>query len=126
LPTTLVAHTGHRIDFAALAGKSVAVLGAGASALDAAGTALEAGAAQVHLFVRRDDLIVQGPGGFPPGSLGARENFHRRTDADPLEAQGRRRPQRTQLHSRVGAAGRRIPRLPHSPRVAVAGRSGAR
>lgn len=59
----------------------MAVPGAGASALDAAGTALEAGAAEVHLFVRRDDLIVQGQGGFPPG-LGARENFHRRTDAD--------------------------------------------
>lgn len=82
LPAELVAHTGNVIDFAALDGKRVAVLGAGASALDAAGTALEAGAEQVHLFVRRDDLIVQGPGGFPPGSLGARENFHRRSDAD--------------------------------------------
>lgn len=82
LPAALVAHTGHRIDFAALVGKRVAVLGGGASALDAAGTALEAGAAEVHLFVRRDDLIVQGPGGFPPGSLGARENFHRLSDAD--------------------------------------------
>lgn len=82
LPSTLAAHTGDRIDFAALAGRRVAVLGGGASALDAAGTALEAGAAEVHLFVRRPDLIVQGPGGFPPGNLGARENFHRRPDAD--------------------------------------------
>lgn len=82
LPASLAAHTGDPIDFGALAGKRVAVLGGGAAALDAAGTALEAGATQVHLFVRRDDLIVQGPGGFPPGNLGARENFHRRSDAD--------------------------------------------
>lgn len=82
LPASLAAHTGDPIDFGALAGRRVAVLGAGAAALDAAGTALEAGATQVHLFVRRDDLIVQGPGGFPPGNLGARENFHRRSDAD--------------------------------------------
>ncbi len=82
LPASLVAHTGHRIDFATLAGRRVAVVGAGASALDAAGSALEAGADEVHVFVRRDDLIVQAPGGFPPGSLGARENFHRRSDAD--------------------------------------------
>jgi cation diffusion facilitator CzcD-associated flavoprotein CzcO len=82
LPADLLAHTADAIDFGALAGRRVAVVGAGASALDAAGVALEAGADQVHLFVRRDELIVQGPGGFPPGSLGTRENFHRRSDAD--------------------------------------------
>ncbi|MBM7517533.1 SidA/IucD/PvdA family monooxygenase [Nocardioides nitrophenolicus] len=81
LPRTLWAHTGDDIDFAALRGRRVAVVGAGASALDAVGTALEAGAAEVHLFTRRSELIVQG-GGFPPGNLGARENFHRRSDAD--------------------------------------------
>lgn len=50
------AHTCEDIDFAALAGKRVAVLGAGASAFDNAGTALEAGAGRVTVCSRRDDL----------------------------------------------------------------------
>ena len=41
------------IDFAALRGKVVGVLGAGASALDNAAVALEHGASRVHLFCRR-------------------------------------------------------------------------
>lgn len=81
LPATLVAHTGDPIDFAALAGRSVAVVGAGASAFDAAGVALEAGA-EVHLFTRRPELLIQGRGGFGPQRLGARNNYHRRPDAD--------------------------------------------
>jgi len=52
------AHTGHAIDFAALAGKTVAVIGAAASAFDAAAVALESGAAAVHLFARRDRLAA--------------------------------------------------------------------
>ncbi|KAA0999689.1 NAD(P)/FAD-dependent oxidoreductase [Paraburkholderia panacisoli] len=58
LPASLVAHTSQAIDFAALRGKSVAVLGGAASAFDAAATALEAGAANVHLFVRRATLAA--------------------------------------------------------------------
>lgn len=54
----LAAHTGHAIDFAALAGKTVAVIGAAASAFDAAAVALESGAAAVHLFARRDRLAA--------------------------------------------------------------------
>ncbi|MFK4443049.1 cation diffusion facilitator CzcD-associated flavoprotein CzcO [Caballeronia udeis] len=54
LPRTLYAHTSEAIDFKALRDKTVAVIGGAASAFDAAATALEAGAAQVHLFVRRD------------------------------------------------------------------------
>ena len=54
LPTHLRAHAADDIDFASLKGKTVAVLGAGASALDNAATALEAGAAAVHLYCRRD------------------------------------------------------------------------
>jgi cation diffusion facilitator CzcD-associated flavoprotein CzcO len=50
-----VFHSADAIDFAALAGKRVGVLGAGASAFDNAGTALEAGA-QVVLFARRPVL----------------------------------------------------------------------
>lgn len=82
LPAHLAAHTADRIDFTALAGRRVAVVGAGASALDAAASALEAGAAEAHLFTRRDQLLVQGPAGYGPQSLGARENYHRLSDAD--------------------------------------------
>jgi len=57
LPRRLYAHTRWNIDFEALRGKRVAVLGAGASAFDNASTALETGAAQVSLFFRRKDLV---------------------------------------------------------------------
>jgi cation diffusion facilitator CzcD-associated flavoprotein CzcO len=53
LPRHLRAGTADPIDFAALRGKRVAVLGAGASAFDNAATALEAGAASVDLYCRR-------------------------------------------------------------------------
>jgi len=56
LPRNLWAHTTESIDFARLAGKRVAVIGAGASAFDNAATALEAGAAGVDLFFRRLEL----------------------------------------------------------------------
>jgi hypothetical protein len=52
LPRKFYAHTADQIDFAALAGEAVAVVGAGASAFDNAAMALEAGAASVDLFVR--------------------------------------------------------------------------
>jgi len=57
LPKRLYAHTREDIAFAALAGKRVAVLGAGASALDNAATALEAGAREVVLCFRRPSLV---------------------------------------------------------------------
>ena len=60
LPAHLRAHTADPIDFAALRGKRVAVLGAGASAFDNAATALEAGAVDVSLFCRRvEPQVVQ-------------------------------------------------------------------
>lgn len=74
LPRSLWAHTADAIDFAALAGKAVAVLGGAASAFDAAGVALEAGAASVHLFVRRPALAslpVNRVRGYP----GAYDNY---------------------------------------------------
>lgn len=52
----LWAHTSDDIDFAALAGKRVGVVGAGASAMDNAATALEHGAGRVDLFIRRPDI----------------------------------------------------------------------
>lgn len=56
LPKRFRARAADEIDFAALAGKTVAVLGAGASAADNAATALEHGAVAVHMFVRREKL----------------------------------------------------------------------
>lgn len=56
LPRHLWAHTADAIDFAALRGKRVGVIGAGASAMDNAATALEAGCASLDLFVRRPAL----------------------------------------------------------------------
>lgn len=52
----LIAHSGDPIDFDALRGKRVAVLGGGASAFDNAASALEAGAASVALHIRRPCL----------------------------------------------------------------------
>jgi cation diffusion facilitator CzcD-associated flavoprotein CzcO len=51
-----VFHSSDPIDFNALRGKRVAVLGAGSSAFDNAGTALEAGAASVTMYARRPHL----------------------------------------------------------------------
>ncbi|MGY6647119.1 MAG: FAD/NAD(P)-binding protein [Salinarimonas sp.] len=61
LPARFRAHTADEIDFDALSGKVVAVLGAGASSLDNAATALEAGAQSVHLFCRRASPQVVQP-----------------------------------------------------------------
>src|SRR6218665_1833511 len=56
LPRELWAHTHDAIDFEALRGKRLGVLGAGASAFDNASVALERGAGEVHLFYRRKTL----------------------------------------------------------------------
>jgi cation diffusion facilitator CzcD-associated flavoprotein CzcO len=61
LPRHVWAHTSEAIDFAALAGRRVAVVGAGASAFDNAATALESGAACVDVFVRRAALPTVNP-----------------------------------------------------------------
>lgn len=53
LPKAVWAHTTEMIDFSALAGKRVAVVGVGASAMDNAATALESGASEVRLLARR-------------------------------------------------------------------------
>ena len=56
LTRTHYAHTRDEIDFESLKGKTIGVLGAGASAFDNASVALEMGAKTVHLFYRREDL----------------------------------------------------------------------
>ncbi len=61
LPGRLYAHTRDAIDFQALGGKRIAVLGAGASGFDNAATALEQGAREVHLFFRRPQLVNVNP-----------------------------------------------------------------
>lgn len=52
----LYASTSGAVDFDSLRGKRLGVMGAGASAFDNAGTALEAGAERVDLFYRRKQL----------------------------------------------------------------------
>jgi FAD-dependent urate hydroxylase len=74
LPKHLYAHTQDPIDFAALRGKQVAVIGGAASAFDAAAVALEAGAGSVDLFARRPQLAsvpVARTRGYP----GAYDNY---------------------------------------------------
>jgi cation diffusion facilitator CzcD-associated flavoprotein CzcO len=61
LPKARYAHTAEAIDFAALAGRQVAVIGGGASAFDNAATALEAGAESVDMLVRRPELPKVNP-----------------------------------------------------------------
>ena len=56
LPRQLYAHTSEPIDYAALAGKRIGILGGGASAFDNANWALGLGAAAVELFIRRRNL----------------------------------------------------------------------
>jgi FAD-dependent urate hydroxylase len=63
------AHGSDAIDFAALRGKTVGVIGAGASAADNAAEALEAGALRVAMLMRRTDVprINRGMGIGSPG-----------------------------------------------------------
>jgi cation diffusion facilitator CzcD-associated flavoprotein CzcO len=56
VPARLYPHTNDIIDFQALAGKRIGVLGASASGFDVACTALEAGAHSARLFCRANDL----------------------------------------------------------------------
>jgi FAD-dependent urate hydroxylase len=69
LPRELAAHSSDDIDFMALRGKTVGVIGAGASAVDQAAEALEAGAARVAMLVRRADVprVNKGMGIGSPG-----------------------------------------------------------
>ncbi len=56
LPASLYAHTSGPVDFAALKGKRIGILGGGASSFDNAQHALNAGIAEAHVFVRRKQL----------------------------------------------------------------------
>ena len=61
LPRDRYAHTAEPIDFPSLAGKAIAVIGAGASAFDNAAMAVEHGAAKVELLARRERLPTVNP-----------------------------------------------------------------
>jgi cation diffusion facilitator CzcD-associated flavoprotein CzcO len=69
LPRHLRAHSSDDTDYSALHGLRVGVVGAGASAMDSAGTALEHGAASVDLLIRRADIprINKSKGAGNPG-----------------------------------------------------------
>jgi cation diffusion facilitator CzcD-associated flavoprotein CzcO len=69
VPRARWVHSSDPFDHAQLQGRCVGVVGAGASAMDSAATALEAGAAAVHLLVRRADIprINKGKGAGHPG-----------------------------------------------------------
>jgi cation diffusion facilitator CzcD-associated flavoprotein CzcO len=80
LPKTFLSHTQDPIDFDALRGKTVAVVGAAAAAFDAAGVALENGAGAVHLFARRA-TIASVPITRVRGYAGAYDNYRQLPDA---------------------------------------------
>lgn len=56
IPRNRWQHSSMQIDFAAMQGRRIGIVGGGDSALDAAATALEAGVARVDVFVRRSDF----------------------------------------------------------------------
>jgi cation diffusion facilitator CzcD-associated flavoprotein CzcO len=56
LPPHRYAHTSAAIDYVALAGKRIGILGGGASAFDNANHALTLGVAEAHVFIRRTVL----------------------------------------------------------------------
>jgi len=56
VPRALWAHTADDIDFAALRGRRVVVIGGGSSAMDNAAEALEAGCAEMRMLIRRHDM----------------------------------------------------------------------
>ena len=68
LPPHRYAHTSEMIDYAALAGKRIGILGGGASAFDNAQHALGLGAGAVHVFVRRAALPTVNPIRFMEGA----------------------------------------------------------
>lgn len=69
LPRERWAHSADGLQAEWFVGKRVAVVGGGASAMDAAATALEAGAQRVDLLIRREQLprINRGKGAGSPG-----------------------------------------------------------
>jgi len=84
LDPRFVMHSLGEIDFAAMRGKSVGVIGAGSTACDCSAAALEHGAARAAMLVRRADVprINKNMG---IGSAGFWQGFHSLTDAQKWE-----------------------------------------
>lgn len=76
-----LAHTMHPIDFTALQGKRIAMVGVGSSAFDNAATALESGAASVDMFARRQ-VLPQLNKGRPSSGLGFLDGWQGLPDED--------------------------------------------
>ncbi|HEX3402939.1 MAG TPA: NAD(P)/FAD-dependent oxidoreductase [Acetobacteraceae bacterium] len=85
LPRHVWAHTADDIDFAALRGKRVVVVGGSASAMDNAAEALEAGCAELRMLIRRkampriNKLTGIGSAGFTNGYRAMSEYWRWRT-----------------------------------------------
>ncbi|AKK24826.1 flavin-containing monooxygenase [Pandoraea oxalativorans] len=77
LPRRLWAHTSERVDYSRVRGKRVGVVGAGASAMDNAAAALDAGASSVDLLIRRATLprVSKGKGASNPGATHGHVNL---------------------------------------------------
>jgi cation diffusion facilitator CzcD-associated flavoprotein CzcO len=84
LDPRFVMHSLGEVDFAAMRGKSVGIIGAGSTACDCAAEALEHGAAHAALLVRRADVprINKNMG---IGSAGFWQGFYSLTDAQKWE-----------------------------------------
>lgn len=80
LPSHRCAHTADDIDFRALQGLSVGILGAASSAFDAAAAALEAGAEDVHMYTRRPQIIISDLDVLPNSLV--QDHFHLLTDEE--------------------------------------------
>jgi len=76
LPPQVLSHSATPPPYEALSGKVIGVLGAGASAFDAAATALENGAAEVHLFSRRSFVDYPVPGARTPNTASTTKRGH--------------------------------------------------
>ncbi|MDL4842296.1 FAD/NAD(P)-binding protein [Aquibacillus rhizosphaerae] len=85
LPKSLYAHTSNPINFDALKGKKIAILGGGASAFDNANFALSGGVAEAHVFVRRKEMPRINPIRQMEGS-GIIDRFHTLSDSDKYAA----------------------------------------
>lgn len=71
LPSHLWAHSSDPFDYHTLKNKKVGVIGAGASAMDSAATALECGAKSVDMLIRRSTIpsVNKGKGAGNPGIM---------------------------------------------------------
>lgn len=88
LPKSLYAHTSEAIDFEALKGKKIGILGGGASAFDNANFALSEGAKEVHTFVRRKEMVRINPMRILEQS-GIIERYHTLNDTEKYTAMAR-------------------------------------